>query len=227
MELIVGSDEIFSFESKGFVELPGIFTEKELTRLKDAIESTLEKRYEASKERFHRFKPKDWYLKSRDLFRDSADIRRVLLNGKLGKVAAQLIHQKPLRLAADQWLFGGQPLPFRNNLMRSFPFQGTLMGAMISLGGDSQTPQNEEETPPSLFFSKEPGHVVLFKGGLPLDFAEDYAPPPSCNYLTVVITKQKAIYTLQENDPCTHHLKSLGFGFGDRLNDVEHPYLIR
>lgn len=226
MKFIVGSDEIFSYESTGHVELPGIFTDKELARLKTGIETALEKRYEASKDKFYRFKPKDWYLKSRDLFRDSDEIRKIILNGKIGKVAEQLVHEKHLRLAADQWLFSGEPLPFRNNLMRSFPFQGTLLGAMIAMEAP-EAAHNKDKSQSSLFFPEKPGHITFFKGGLPFDFAENFAPQEGFNYFLIVIAKQKSIYTLQENDPCTHTLKTLGFGFGDRLNDVDHPYLAR
>jgi len=46
-------------------------------------------------------------------------------------------------------------------------------------------------------------------------------------YLMLVYTHPTAIYYLEEKDPKTHHLKSLGYVFGDRLNDKLNPIVYR
>lgn len=226
MEFVIGSDESFYFDNKGYVEFDGIFTEKELKKLTENLEKLLEKRLEVSKEKFYRFKPKEWYLSGRDLAIESKEIRKILLSGKLGKIAAELVHQKPLRLASDQWIFGGEPLPLKQSLEKSFPFQGMVAGVVISLKNPFSNGENALHADSSLF-PKTPGRIVFFKASHPYDFPPNFKTPAACSYLLVVITDGRAVYAMQENDPCTHHLKMRGYGFGDRLTDYDHPYLIR
>src|SRR5436305_12493354 len=126
MEFIIDSDQSFLFESKGVVEFVDFFSEKEMNKLSASIESVLQKR-----KRMEDFQ--EPYLAGRDLWRESQDLKRMLLKGNLGKVASQLIHQKRLRLAADQWISGGQAVPLVKTLVESFPFQGIELGIMIAL----------------------------------------------------------------------------------------------
>lgn len=45
--------------------------------------------------------------------------------------------------------------------------------------------------------------------------------------LLVAFADEKARYKLQENDPHTHALKKLGYGFGDRLTEETHPLIVK
>jgi len=205
MEFVISSDQNYFFEKNGYIEFEGIFKPQEILRLKNSLDTTLKARLKD--------KPNDWYAKTRDLWRDSPEIARTLLNGNLGKVSSELIHQRPLRLACDQWIFGGKELPFQNSLAKSFPFQGIEIGALIAL--------NTIEESPSPLFPKKAGNVLFLNRYVQLD---GISP---ADYLLVVIANAKAVYALQQNDPGTHTLKQIGYNFGDKLNDNDHPYLIR
>ena len=217
MEFVIDSNQNFYFDKNGYIEFVDFFSNKEFELLSKCIVSVLKNRLyvpDASS-----------YLNGRDLWRDSKDLKRVLLKSGIGKVTSQLIHQKSLRLAADQWIHGGTAVPLKETLAKSFPFQGTELGIMVAV--DNSTLYSIESPIDSPIFPKTSGHTVFFKGDLAFDFAPFASAPAICSYYLIVVTQAKAVYMLQENDPCTHSLKQLGYGFGDKLSDVDHPYLIR
>ena len=75
-------------------------------------------------------------------------------------------------------------------------------------------------------FAKKAGNAVFFTPELPIDFSK-LITDDSHRYLLITYTHSTAIYYMEENDPQTHVPKSLGYVFGDRLNDKFNPIIYR
>lgn len=64
----------------------------------------------------------------------------------------------------------------------------------------------------------ESGDVIFISPTYSIEFT---------GFFLLAFAAKNARYKYQENDPHTHLLKKLGYGFGDQLDEKTHPFLIQ
>ncbi|HRD55544.1 MAG TPA: hypothetical protein PLC42_04015, partial [Parachlamydiaceae bacterium] len=143
----------------------------------------------------------------------------------------ELIEFRPLRFGYDQLFVNSKRddewNPYKSLILEPAALkdisslQGVLCAAMICLKSDTDSVAVE-----SPFFPKTAGNVTFFSGDALVNFNALMGSGEQ-RYLMLVYTHPTAIYYLEEKDPKTHHLKSLGYVFGDRLNDKLNPIVYR
>lgn len=174
------------------------------------------------------------FAAGRDLWRRNELVKKYVTNRSLAEIASELIEYKPLRLAFDQFYPSlSKTSPFlQKGLYKQFlqqprslkeisSIQGLLCGLVICLSGEPG-----EENKPVTIFPSIPGNGTFFSVDAVLDFQE-LLQEQAHRYLMVAYTHATSIYVLEENDPQTHELKRLGYVFGDKLSDRDHPLVYR
>lgn len=133
-----------------------------------------------------------------DLWRTSLSLRKFILHSRFAQIGATLFRHERLRIGCDCYAPDLPPGLSLQNISSAKPLAG---GVFISLrSGDA------------LFV--HPHHVLSWEQiGNPEDF------------LLITYAPTKALYYLEPKDPHTHAWKRLGYVFGDRLNDANHPFV--
>lgn len=229
------------FRKHQALEIEGMLTEAQLTELNLQIEKTLEERLNTKPKRAFQELPNHIFSYGRDLFRSNDSLKKIILSKQLAEIASELIGFRPLRFGFDQ-LYCTVPTiheskegfnPFKElaleqkTLQEVSCIQGLLCGLMICLSGNAGEVEEvlaEGET--KSIFAKKPGNAVFFSPEMPLDFSK-LITDDTHRYLLITYTHSTSIYYLEENDPQAHVAKSLGYVFGDRLNDKLNPIIYR
>ncbi len=213
------------FQKEGIIEFEGIFTPEQVAALNQGVDQVLSVR--CPKERSY----EKLFMAGRDLWRDNEELRKFVIHGRLTDTVAELVEQRPLRLAYDQ-LFPACPARVVDNVYTQFLKQqgsladvscieGILCGVMIPLG---QGQENEIEE--GNIFSSQLGNAIFFQGTKSISF-EQMLKHTGQRFLLVAYASTGAIYRHQERDPHTQALKRLGYRFGERLSDKFHLIVAR
>lgn len=216
---VVGKHRDF-FRKHHWLECEEVLPENERQRLSEAIAAALGKNETAA----------DIFAAGRDLWRDHPAIKKAISKCNLAEIAGELIEQKPLRLGYDMLL--PAPSAFDHDssyskFLKTTPtltemscIQGIACGAMLCVSGPSNL---DISTSSSIgLFSNRPGNVIIFSSDWHLPLHEIYERA-GFSYLLIAFAVSNSVYYLQPNDPHVHHLKRLGYQFGDRLKDVWNP----
>ncbi|NGX38329.1 MAG: hypothetical protein K1000chlam2_01502 [Chlamydiae bacterium] len=147
----------------------------------------------------------------RDLERGNPPLRKAMELSRLGQTAYGLFAKKPLRLAFSQYV----PQYRKIIALEDISSVTETYGCMLL----NLSPNPLPDFP---YLPMEMGDVGFYERKFPIDFTALELP-----VLFLAFARDVARYQLQENDPDTHHLKKLGYGFGDRLNNDTHPLIIK
>jgi hypothetical protein len=202
MKFTVSSEQREYFRKNGILPLSGLLNASELKDLNQAMDEVM--------------KRADPFLHGRDLWRGSPLIKKIVFSSRLLGLAFELVQKKPLRLAFDQLLpeqSEGKPVDFYSDQ----PFQdisciNDLTGLFL-IAIKSQQPSEVEE-----------GSGFFFLPSVSFPFL---TLPPSNRYLLIGYGGLFSQYLYRPQDPHAHYLKSLGYVFGDKLNEKFHPILLR
>lgn len=220
MKFVLAKEHHDFFDAHGFIQfedlLSPVATEKLLKATKEAVGTQLK----YSPERLFRESPAKLFLSGRDLWRNHPEVRRISTSQTFAGIASQLARQKPVRLLLDQWIPPALEWDAPLSLEQMVPMQGILGAALIAL--DSAI--FSEET--ASFFPTEAGNVLFIKPDLPLPLSE-LSKLRNQNFLMVAYGTPNSVYVPKETDPLSHHLKNLGYVYGDRLSDHLHPIVLR
>lgn len=146
---------------------------------------------------------------SRDLERGNPPLHAALKLKRIGQAASQLINKKRVKLA-----FTDYPPSFKGAfcLEEISPVSETYGCCLIHLSDDPY--------PELHYLPKKIGDVGFYQKKFPIDFPKLESP-----FLFLAFAAETARYILQANDPNTHFLKKLGYGFGDHLTTETHPLI--
>lgn len=200
------------FVKNGFVAFEGLLSPDELSTLNLAAEKTLP-------------------VRGRDLSRSDAAAQKIIHSRKLALLAFDLVQKKPLRFAFDQVLYEKGPSLKKEEFPvpqeASFkdlsciqPLEGLFL---ICIKADLSS--KPEAVGPSAF-ALEPGCGIFVKPDVAFPFLS-FSPSSTRRYLLIAYGNPRSLYLFEPKDPGCHFLKSLGYVFGDKLNEKFHPTLLR
>lgn len=182
------------FQENGFIQfedlLPINILQQANKELKDIINSC----------------PKDTCR--RDLFRNSAIIKKIAFNGTIAFILKNLTKKQNFRLVFDQLIIKKENtalFPLDSNSC----FQ-SLIGAVIINIDQKALTLNNLNNKNSLIFIKNSFFINPEK----LDFEV---------FLLIAYGQLKTIYKQNTQDPYNNYLRNLGYNFGDLLKDALHP----
>jgi hypothetical protein len=219
------------FYKHGTIEFDALFTSDQIHELNKAIDHILCQKLSIASSQLPRQESNDLFLQGRDLFRQEDSIKKLVLHRRLAEIAVELTEARSLRIGYDQLLPGEPKPPYIDTAYNQFLMNpGTLQdksclipvicGLIICL-----EPSPDEEAPSPLF-SKTPGNGIFFKADLPMDLS-NLTQSPGGRYLLITYVDPRTVYVFNEKDPHTHHLKHIGYVFGDRLSDKLNPLIYR
>lgn len=217
------------YKQHHWIECEGVLSSAEQNRLMQGIETILPERV-GGKSSYKTLNPEEKFHFGHDLWRGASGLKKILLGRGLSGIAAELTEHKPLRFGYDQLIPGITPGyakigtygPFVSStptLNEMSCIQGVVCGAMLCIDGPSGNTLDKGAT---TLFSATPGNAVFFSPDWPLPL-QDIFRMEGYTYLLVVYTKANAVYLLQERDPHAYAFKDLGYNFGDRLSEPNHP----
>lgn len=154
------------------------------------------------------------FLKGRDLWRDSGLIKKILSQRDVGEVAAQLIEQRPLRLAFSDLVAHPQiKQTFFDQWPKNIPlkdwvaFQGPVIGALVE-------------------FDQEDSKLRYLSGEF--RFTEELKKEYSGKLVMLAVyTDISGRYVNNTLDPLSSHFRRLGLSRGDKFKDNLFPIVVR
>ena len=216
MRSAIGPEHRHFFTKNHYIEFEDVIDDADL--VKEHVDQVLGHRI---KKIIDTRTPKELFIAGRDLFRDDPIIKKTTLSRHLGQIASLLFDTAPIRVAYDQALrtttLTGAPFQHPLSLAQASCFQPLLCGAIIRLSSDLHPPQ---------FLPQKPGNVVFFKPDFVLPWAS-FFQSPSQSFLLIAYAPKRCQYVLIPEDPHTHALKKLGYGFGDTLKNDAHPLVFK
>lgn len=206
---VVGEHRNF-FRKHQWIECEELLSPKELSYIQEKIEN---------KE-----------IAQRDLWRQEAPLKKIVLNKSLARVAAELTETRSLRFGYDQLLIlpkktHEEPTAYDLLLQQTLSLenissiQGVICGVMLCVQADQSAHIDEQDSP---IFSINPGNGVFFTPEFPIDFTTVHRRP-GCTYLMIVYVQPTSVYYSQPHDPFCRHFQQLGYQFGDRLSEQLNP----
>lgn len=216
MQFTLASAHQDFFTQHQYIEFENVFSLEEMQSLQSAIQEVLVKR---EKKIIETRSPKELFKVGRDLWRDHPDIKKVVLHKRLAKIASPLFRQPIIRIAYDQALISeipGEPIfsePF--SLQKVSCFQPIAGAVILRLSYDL--------TPPPLLPQKI-GSALFVGPNFPIPWSSFLQNTPSSFFL-IAYSTERTVYVLEKQDPHTHALKQLGYGFGDLLEERTHPII--
>jgi hypothetical protein len=213
VRFFVSGEQVSFFERFGYVELESFFSKPYLRRLSFGISSEIELRRKASCGRSDDFV-------GRDLALSSETIRSVLFSSSLARCAFELVRQRPLRYAYDQFLHGfanGQRIPFNDSVCVG----PIVLSVLICI----RPPQCFEPAPSVRGILASP---PVTEGGVTF-FSTKTIISPKCDcdgdYIILGYGGAHLLYRHEEQDLGLHALKQYGYMMNDALKHSTHPLL--
>ncbi len=163
----------------------------------------------------------------KDLWKEDADIKKILFRLQLGELSHILFKQRPIRLAYTQALFTGDKqdsLFDETETLQNISSMGPLLGGVL-LCLDTPSEQEAVALLPDLKTLAK-GRAFFFSGEYQIPFAELFKQK-RLKMILLCFAPGKIRYKLEPKDPHTHELKKSGYAFGDSLPEEICPYLYR
>lgn len=214
MKFSISSEQRDYFTKHRFIPFTHLLNEGELLELNQAIDSLIAN------------PPKNFQL--RDLWRNSAVVKKIVSSKRLLQLAFELIQKKPLRLAFDQLIL--EAAKSKKSIVPQILDQGSfqetscinnLQGLFILCLRNNDVKLGEDHP-----FDFSAGDGVFITPDIAFPF-DTLTPSPNKRFLIVAYGNNYSQYLFEERDPYCHYLKNLGYVFGDKLNDRLHPLLLR
>jgi len=203
------------FFRNNYIEFEGLITNEQSELLAEDVSAVLSKRMNVPQKYLNEYSAENAFRSGRDVWRDSAAIKKIVCRHQLAEIAAIITRNKSVRLAYDQVVFGGVPAYEEEpSLLDVSCFTGMVCGLLlcISKGSDAEV---------SEYLPKQPGNGIYITTEFPMKIEGNGI------YLLIVYTKPLSNYIKKDGDLNTHTLKSLGYVFGDNLRKEFHPMVYR
>jgi hypothetical protein len=236
MKIAIAKEHRDFFQQKGWIEFENFLSPETVAQFNQHIDQVLSERLENQK--LTHARSDELFMKGRDLWRSSSDLRKLTCQPRFAEIASELMEKKPVRLGYDQ-LFPARHTSSYSQTGQVYTkflqltaalddiscIRGLLCGLMICL---SAPLKNAESTPLEEIdiFPSAVGNAVFFQPHIPVDLSQ-LKEHPDQRYYLIVYTENQAQYYLQPQDPHTHVLKHLGYGFNDKLFDKLNPIVYR
>jgi len=206
------------FSRNHFIEFEELLPFLDCEKIKEHTDQVLLKRTLKSLESQS---PEQLFAVGRDLFREDALIRKMVVSRLLAQTFSLLLDAPVIRVAYDEVLrttkIGSSPLSQATSLQSVSAFQSLLGGAVIRLTPDGTSHE---------FLPQKVGSVVFFRPDLPLPWP-DFFQIEHQSFLLIAYAPERCLYVPSSDDPHGHALKKLGYGSGDALNNTLHPIAFR
>lgn len=189
------------FKTTGQITIESFFDSDKCLQISKFIESKIPS-----------FEFKDIAMKSaHNLVAENPSFQKIINLHNLSLLAYELTQVKPIRVAYDQWLFGG---------MSTFDEERKSLFVDPSLPFSERFSVSQIET--VLLIDLKKGDLHFFK-------PDQKLMPIALNdrYLLIVFSRSASLYQPCAADPMDSFLKKKGYVYGDRLKDNEHPLLLQ
>jgi hypothetical protein len=158
----------------------------------------------------------------RDLWRDNARIKQLVCQRRLAEMVADLVEERPLRLAFDQAVLieptSASWIPAGGSLETLSAFRGVVCGLILCL----KAPKKASAP----FLPTREGNGICVSPAVKLDFRHiDHREAQ--RYLIIGYGKAVTVFVHQPDDAYAPTLRKMGYNYGDRLVDRLHPVVIR
>lgn len=225
MKFAIDSEQRDYFRKMGFIPFADLLNKQELSLLNAGIN-------EALKDGAEKRPGSNAYI-GRDMWRKDDRIKNIVFSKRLIELAYAIVDKKPLRIAFDQY-FAVETKP-KAPLMLSFSETASIQQQscishlqglfLICIQNDvpRATAEQKEDSP---FDALVQGSGIFLNPANPYPFAA-LAKTDMRRFLLIAYGDNYSQYLAQPADPQGHFLKSLGYVFGDRLNDRLHPIVYR
>lgn len=232
MKFAIASEHRDFFQKQRTIEFENLLTEKQMSALTEGVENALLERLGVDPQSAT---PGKQFIIGHDLWRSSAQVKKIIMQRQLAQCAADLTEASALRFGYDQLFPELRGRTYRSAISDAYhqllnhpatlngisSLQGIACGLMLCLQGDHT---GHAET--GSVFTTVPGNGVFIHPDFVLDF-QYLMQHPMQRYLLIVYTNSKAFYSRNDADPHTHALKPFGYNFGEKLSDKFHPMVCR
>ena len=225
MNPIISSQQAHFYKQNGYIEFEAIFSATECTTLQDQLQTIL---FSRLKRKLRHIPAKELYENGRDLWREHNSLKSTLLARRMTSIALGLVNKHQLRLGCDQWIEAGCEWTKQVKLNTLIGLQNIACGFLIRM----TDPQKEEPVQPTFLqeiglipLPAQRGNALIVAPQLLLNFPKLAIFSPTNLYL-VVYTHTNAVYIHSTTDPLNKQLKSMGYNFGDTLNNQSHPLIM-
>lgn len=207
MKLTASNEQIRHFRREGSIELDGLFSDQDLTLIKEKIRWL-----------------EDPFLLGYGLHQSYPELKTIFLNRRYAEVAAALLESECLRFAYDQLCpsakeasdLYAQFLQSEKTLEERSSIQGMLGAFFVAL---EDRKVGEEGLLPSLA-----GNALFVSADGPFPALDK---EPNQSFMMLAYCKENSRYRFNASDPFTHFWKKSGYGFGDALKSPCHPVLFK
>ncbi|MBS0615683.1 MAG: hypothetical protein JSR58_03930 [Verrucomicrobia bacterium] len=215
MPFTLTKDHQFFYSKNKYIEFEEVFSSETCTSAKELLDRLVETRL---KKMIGSRTPDEIFSAGRDMWRDYPNLS---LSRPAAQLAAELFNAKQLRIAFDQYLRTLQPTnsPLKEayTLQQISCFQPIVGGLLVRLTPDAHPP---------LMTPRSVGSALFLSPDLLVPWPALFQNPDQA-FLLIVYVPLRSRYVLEPQDPHTHALKKLGYGFGDSIQDATHPLLVR
>lgn len=238
MKFAIAREHRFFFQKHGRIEFEGLLNQEQLNHFNQAIDQALAARLEVPNEKLHQYSSEQLFLHGRDLWRMSADLRKLVCQPRFAQIVAELVEKKPIRLGYDQLFPPVQQQPdlaLKGQIYSEFmlqkvtleqvsSIQDLLCGLIFCLSSSGENAV-ENKTEDDIFPSR-PGHAIFFRPQLEFDLNRFYAHLDH-RFFLIVYASAFSHYQVQAKDPHAHVLKRLGYAINSKLSDRLNPIVYR
>ena len=200
------------FDTHHFIELEGLLSMPQITKLRHALFTTLTKR-----------PPKKTLFQcSYNLSFESAPIKRVTHKPEFASLAAELFHTPSIRFAFDQTVCIQEacPSPFKQGTpLQEACCLSPLLGALILPLEDLAAPL------PFFPLPSKAGNALFIHATLPLPWEQLFATA-GVYFLMIGYCAKKTLFKADTQDPHAVTLKQAGYVFNEPLKDSTHALLV-
>ena len=212
MKFSISLEQRNFLNQKGYIPFYALLKDQELKTLNDALQSKK-------------------LAGKHDLWRENDAVKQIVFSRRLVNLVNELTNRKPLRIAFDHYLkeksknllevekksdaeeFFENPVPLQDGFSIN-PLVGMFL---LVLSTDESL--NEETS-----VTAGGGYFILPTSTFSLD---ELSLTPNQRLFLIGYGDSHSQYLYEERDPEVHFLKTLGYVFGDKLNDHLHPILFR
>lgn len=216
MKFAISLDQRDHLRKSGFIPFLKLLKQEELVLLNEGIEHVLDR---------EKKKTTSFSFLGRDLWRQSTEVKRVVFSKRLAELAFDLLQKKPLRLAFDRFLFKED--------CKEGPTASELYGDGLSLQAHSSMTNllgvfflclGKRVSFDTWSLEAGDGFFAVSSTAIPEELLKAIQ---ESQFFAIGYVDTFSQYLHEDRDLEVHFLKSLGYVFGDKLNDQLHPILLR
>lgn len=233
MKILVAEKQRDHFLAHQHVAFEELLTQKQLAAINSSLDRALASRLGVAPSAVWQQPEAKLFLSGRECWRSDEDLQRWVCLPLLGRLVADAIRRRPLRLAYDQLFQSTQERPWKaeqqqvledflsmpNSLDATSCCQGLAAGLFLRL-----TPPSSEEGESDPYL-RAAGDGLLVGPSFPVNFSQFYRLKNQ-RYLLIAYADHQARYICRKEDPHVHDWKQMGYAFGDKLTQPFHPLIM-